>query len=160
MGLCLCGVGVLNGFNTGRHATLLGNFIVFLSAASFAAFTILGKRATRQHSSLTVTTFAYTGSAIGLAPVTLWFWPRFAFHVSTGAWVSVIFMALFPALIAYLIYYYALTYIPASRLSQFTYLQPLLATLMAVPLLGEHLTASVLAGGALVLGGVWVAERM
>ena len=89
MGLSLSGVAVLNGFNTGRHATLLGNFIVFLSAFCFAVFTVFGKRMTNRHGGLTVTTFAYVGSAIALAPLTLWYWPRFAFgHVSGGAWAA------------------------------------------------------------------------
>lgn len=161
MGLSLAGIAVLNGFNGGSHATLLGNFIVFLSAACFAVFTVFGKRVTRQHGGLTVTTFAYAASAVALAPLTLWYWPTFNFtSVSVGAWSAVLYMALFPSVIAYLIYYYALTHIPASRLSQFTYFQPLLASLVAVPVLGERLTPPVLCAGALVLGGVWVAERM
>ena len=41
------------------------------------------------------------------------------------------------------------TYAPASRVSAFSYLQPLLATIMAIPLLGENPTKS------LVLGGTW-----
>jgi drug/metabolite transporter (DMT)-like permease len=43
--------------------------------------------------------------------------------------------------------------------SAFSYLQPFFATLMAIPMLGEHLTAPLLAGGALVLAGVWTTER-
>jgi drug/metabolite transporter (DMT)-like permease len=30
---------------------------------------------------------------------------------------------------------------------------------MAIPILGEHLTRSLFAGGALVLSGVWMTER-
>ena len=50
------------------------------------------------------------------------------------------YMALFPSVICYLIYYYALSHIPASRVSAFAYLQPVLATIMAVVALGEHVT--------------------
>jgi drug/metabolite transporter (DMT)-like permease len=68
-------------------------------------------------------------------------------------------MAVFPSVVCYSIYYYALTYVPASRVSAFSYLQPLLAILMAIPLLGEQPTRSLMAGGALVLTGVFLAER-
>ena len=54
---------------------------------------------------------------------------------------SVGYMALFPSVVGYLIYYYALRASPASRVSAFSYLQPLLATVMAAFLLGEHAAA-------------------
>jgi drug/metabolite transporter (DMT)-like permease len=38
-------------------------------------------------------------------------------------------------------------------------LQPLLATLMAIPLLDEQPTKSLMMGGGLVLTGVFLAER-
>jgi DME family drug/metabolite transporter len=68
-------------------------------------------------------------------------------------------MVLFPSVVCYLIFYYALRHMAASRLVALAYLQPLLATLMAIVLLGERVTPAVGAGGALVLAGVWVAER-
>ena len=49
-------------------------------------------------------------------------------------------MGAFSSVLGYLIYYYALARIPASRMAAFQYLQPVFATLMAVVLLGEHLT--------------------
>ena len=52
-------------------------------------------------------------------------------HVSAAAWLSMLYMALFPSVLAYLIYYYALAHIPASRVSAFSYLQPVFATAMA-----------------------------
>ncbi len=64
----------------------------------------------KKHSSLTVTTIAYVGGALVLAPMTLWMSSHFDLtRVSAGAWWSLVYMAIFPAVIAYLIYYYALT---------------------------------------------------
>jgi drug/metabolite transporter (DMT)-like permease len=68
-------------------------------------------------------------------------------------------MAIFPSVLGYLIYCYALTQMPASRVSAFAYLQPLLATILAVPMLGESVNGSLTGGGTLVLIGVYVTER-
>ena len=68
-------------------------------------------------------------------------------------------MAVFPSVVCYSIYYYALTHVPASRVAAFSYLQPLLATIMAILLLGENTTAGLMSGGALVLLGVFIAEK-
>ncbi len=157
----LMGVAVLKSFErTSSGATWMGDLFIFLGGVSFALFTVFGKRATLRHDSITVNTFAYVGGALALSPVTIWAGWNFSFaQVGINGWLALAYMALFPSVIAYLIYYYALTRIAATRLSTFSYLQPLLATTMGVALLGEPLTAPVIAGGAVIFGGVYLAER-
>ena len=107
-----------------------------------------------------VNTFAYAGSAIAMLPITLGYSANFSFQrVTWMGWTSLLYMAIFPSVVCYSIYYYALTHAPASRISAFSYLQPLLAMLMAIVLLGERPTAAFVSGGALVLVGVFLAER-
>lgn len=161
MSVALGGVSVLN-VSPQKSAgnSLLGDAFIFLAALTFALFTVIGKRVSVRYGSITVNTFAYVGGALMLSPVTLWQAAGFSFHrVSAGGWASLIYMALFPSMVCYLIYYHALTQIPASRVSAFSYLQPLLATLMAVPALGETITGNLIGGGLLVLAGVWLTER-
>jgi drug/metabolite transporter (DMT)-like permease len=160
MAVALSGIGVLNLARTGGQATLAGDLLILGAGLSFALYTVVGKAVTARFGSITVNTFAYGGASLVLLPATIWSGRNFHWStVSLKAWLSLGFMALFPSLICYLIFYYALNYIPASRLSAFTYVQPLAATLMAVPLLGEPLTAGLAAGGALVVGGVYLSER-
>ena len=61
-----------------------------------------------------------------LLPVTLWAAARLppVPHAGAVAWLAAIYMALFPSVIAYLIYYYALARMTATRVSAFSYLQP------------------------------------
>jgi drug/metabolite transporter (DMT)-like permease len=161
MAIALVGVGVLKAFDPApARATWLGDFFIFLAALFFALFTVIGKEATSQYSSVTVNTVAYVAGGVALLPVTLWEAGRHSLaHVSAGAWLSVIYMALFPSVIAYLIYYYALAHLAASRVSAFSYLQPVFASAMGVAILGERLGAPVIAGGLVILSGVYLAER-
>jgi drug/metabolite transporter (DMT)-like permease len=141
-------------------ATPLGDGFCFLSVLGFAMFTVKSKQFTQRHSGLTAITVAYVGGAIALAPVTVWMGSRFDLaRVSAAAWLSLIYMAVFSAVIAYLIYYYALTYLPASRVSAVSYLQPVVATLFAVIVLGERISTVLIIGGILVLTGVVITER-
>lgn len=162
MFLALAGVIVLqmNSFS-GFSDTLTGDLYIFLAGVVFAGFTVRGKAEVHRLGGVTVNTFAYVGSGIALLPLTLWLGSDFDFtKVTWGAWLSLAYMAFIPSVICYLIYYYALARIPASRLAAFAYLQPLLAMLVAIPVLGEHPSESLLAGGAIVLAGVFVAERI
>jgi drug/metabolite transporter (DMT)-like permease len=141
-------------------ASLFGDAWILMAALSFALFTVFGKQITARHGSVTVNMFAYVGGAVMLSPLTLWYAWDFSFaQVSVKAWLSFVYMAVFPSLVCYLIFYYALTYIPASRVSAFSYLQPLLATSAAALIFGEPVTAGLVTGGALVLTGVFLAER-
>jgi drug/metabolite transporter (DMT)-like permease len=162
--IAISGVAILNALPSseppGRGPTLLGDFLVFLAASTFALFTVFGKHVSSRHSSITVNTFAYVSGALALTPLALWFGRDFPFgRVSMLGWISLAYMAFFPSVVCYLIYYYALTYIPASRVAAFNYLQPVLATLMAVVALGERVTWPLVAGGAVIFSGVYLTER-
>ncbi len=161
MALALAGVGLLQfSPSKGAATSVAGDFYIFLAAVTFALFTVMGKRVVGNFSSITINTFAYVGGGALLLPMTLWQSSGFPFHQLTWTtWASVFYMALFPSVLCYLIYYYALAHVPASRVSAFSYLQPLIATVLAIPLLGENPTTSLIAGGSLVLVGVFVAER-
>jgi drug/metabolite transporter (DMT)-like permease len=162
MGIALAGVALLVSQAQGQPggASLLGDALVFVAALGFAAFTVLGKRATVRHSSLAVNAFAFIGSALALLPFVWWRFRTFAFdRVTAAGWTSLIYMAVFPSVVCYLIYYYALTRVPASRVSAFSYLQPPLAAAMGVLFLGEHITTPLVAGGTVIFTGVVLTER-
>lgn len=143
-----------------REATLGGDLLVLCGMLTFALFTVGGKSLRRDFDGLTLNAFAHIGSAVLLAPVTYSAARRFDFaSVSAGTWAALCYMALVPSVIAYMAFSHALRHLPATRVSMFAYIQPVLATLFGVTLLGESVTAPVLAGGALIMAGVLVAER-
>jgi drug/metabolite transporter (DMT)-like permease len=159
--IALGGVAVLQlSSSKSGGATLVGDLLVYCAAFTFAVYTVRGKRETSKLGGVVVNTFAYVGTAVAMLPVTIGYSVAFDYSkVTWVAWTSLLYMAVFPSVICYSIYYYALTYVPASRVSAFSYMQPLLATLMAIPLLGEHPTKTLVMGGGLVLTGVFLAER-
>ncbi|MBI1791560.1 MAG: EamA family transporter [Acidobacteria bacterium] len=164
MTIALAGVLLLNVLPASRQPgagpSLLGDAFVFLAGLTFALFTVLGKQISRRHSAITVNAFGYVSGGLALAPLTYWASRDFSYsQVSAAGWVSLVYMALFPSVVCYLIYYYALQRISASRVSAFSYLQPALATLMAAVALGERVTLPVVAGGAVIFSGVYLAER-
>jgi drug/metabolite transporter (DMT)-like permease len=162
MFVALSGVAALQFGRTfkGKEASLLGDGLVLLGATMFAFFTVRGKQEARRLGAVTLNTFAYIGSGVALLPLTLRESVGFSFgSVSWIGWTSLAYMAVVSSVVCYLIFYYALTWVPASRISAFAYLQPLIATLLAMPLLGELPAKGLLLGGALVLLGVFIAER-
>ena len=155
------GVAVLQlGRSSTGGATLAGDLIMIVSTVALAAFTVFGKRLVASFGSVTLNLFAFGGGALLVLPVTAWDVPRTDLsHVSAFAWFGVAYMALFSSIAGYTIYAYALRHLAASRVSSVTYFQPLVATLMAAVFLRESPGPAFAGAAALVLGGVYVAER-
>lgn len=161
MALSFAGVGVLVS-EGGLHfhsGTLTGDLVTLGGTIGFAVYTVLGKRVARQYDTISMNTFNNLAGAVILLPLGVWR----ALHldwagVGWAGWSAVVYMALVTSVLAYLIFFWALRHMAASRLSAFSYLHPPLATLLGVLLLGEKLTRLLLIGGALILAGVYLTE--
>jgi drug/metabolite transporter (DMT)-like permease len=142
----------------GSSPTMLGDFFVLLCALLMAGMTIFTKR-WKPGESLSVVAVGYTAGAIAFAPVVWWQSLAFPLHAITPAiWAGILYMSALSSVVCYLIYNYALRYIAASRVAATQYMQPLLATMLAVMVLGERLTAPTIAAGGVIIAGVFVTE--
>ncbi len=155
-----CGVVVLQ-FSRGSsgEATRTGDAIMLLSVLLFAGFNLLGKPIAERVGSLRMNAITYAAAGLLALPVALWTMNRGA-HASLLTWMGVVYMAVGSSVGGYLIYAHALRHLPASRVSVVLYLQPLVASLMAILMLGERPGAGFLPAAALVLIGVYVVERL
>ncbi|MDZ7640123.1 MAG: DMT family transporter [Bryobacterales bacterium] len=141
-------------------ASWQGDLLAMCGSLTFAAFTVFGKQVTSRHKSVTINAFAYFGGALLLLPAVFWLAGGIDLStLSTRAWLAIAYMAVFPSVICYVGYFHALNYVSASRVAVFAYLQPAMATLMAVPLLGETVSSSLVLGGCIALLGVAITQR-
>lgn len=69
------------------------------------------------------------------------------------------YLAVFGSAVSFGLYFWLLSHLPATRLALMAYLIPLVATTVGVLFLGEVVTGRIVLGGALILGGVWLATR-
>jgi drug/metabolite transporter (DMT)-like permease len=146
----------------GGGPTLFGDLMNLLSTCAFAYFTVMSKPYRMRYGPVTVSTFSYVSGSLALLPVVLYYTWGKGFSLtsaSSAGWTALLYMAVFPAVIGYIIFYYALGFISPSRLSAFNYLQPPVATLLGVLFLAEPLTWWLLAAGTLILVGVGLTER-
>jgi len=78
---------------------------------------------------------------------------------SWRAWAAIVFLAIFGTAIALVLFYDGVRRIGAARTSVFINLVPVFAVALGVLLLGEALEASMLVGGVLVVGGIFLLNR-
>jgi drug/metabolite transporter (DMT)-like permease len=165
LGLLLAGCGVVvlqfsRGTSTaaGGGATWQGDAVMLISVVLFAGFNLIGKPLAERFGSMKMNAVAYAGAGVLAVPLVISHWTDGG-HASRLAWIGVAYMAAGSSVLGYLIYAYALRRLPASRVAVVIYLQPLLASLMAVAVLGERPGMGFVPAAAFVLSGVYTVER-
>jgi drug/metabolite transporter (DMT)-like permease len=163
MAICFLGAALLEtepGYP--NHSLLLaGDLITLASITGFAICAVLGKRVVHEFDAVSMNTFLLVTSAVLVSPVAL----RQGMHldwksVGWAGWTGMFYMAGVSAVAAYTVFYWVLRYMEASRVAAVNYIQPVLVISFSIPFLGERPTWHLLAGGVLVLVGVYLAERI
>jgi len=90
--------------------------------------------------------------------VALWFWP--AEPVRASAWLGFSYVSLFSMWLGFFAWYRGLALGGVVRVSQVQLLQPFLALLFAVPVLGERLKPPTLVFALAVMGVVFVGRKL
>lgn len=131
--------------------------LVLLSALATAAYFIASKRPLRHYSALEFTAYAIWAGTVPM----LFFAPGLVrqFPVAApSATLAVIYLGVFPAAVAYVLWSYALSRMPASLLSTFLYLSPVLAMFIAWVWIGEVPALLTVIGGLVAIIGVVIVQ--
>jgi drug/metabolite transporter (DMT)-like permease len=163
--LAFAGIAVMaseNGISP-HSPSVLGDAITMTGSIGFAMYMVLGKRLGGRYDPLTMTAFSHYAGALLVLPVAIYraFALGSAEHwhaIAWSGWAALSYMVIFSSAVAYLFYFWLLGYLEASQLSAFTYLLPVVATVLGILWLGEEGSWSQVLGGALALGGVYWIE--
>ena len=137
-----------------------GDLLVAGGVACFAYYTVHGKKLVEKYSSLQFNTYSFLAAALWLSPLLLFELTRLPWNqITWRGGCSLLYSATVGSAGAYLAQYYSLRWVKASRAAVFHYLQPPLATALGLLFFSETLTTRFLLGAALILAGVFVAER-
>ena len=139
---------------------LMGDIITLGGVIGFSAYAVLGKRIVAQYDSVAMNTFNCVAAALLLLPLTIRQCLHLDWHsVALSGWLGMIYMAVGSSVAAYTIFYWVLRYMTASRVGAVSYFQPVVVILLSIAFLGERPSRMLLEGTALVLVGVFLAER-
>jgi drug/metabolite transporter (DMT)-like permease len=144
----------------GARDVLAGDVLLLFAVISWALYAVGGKAYAARYGGLATGSVTLVLGTLLCAPVgiALADGGRLAALSGWGA-ASLAYLAVVTSVLAWLIYYWALGRAEASRVAIWSNLQPVLTALIAWAVYGEALTAPFVAGGAMVVAGVLLAER-
>jgi drug/metabolite transporter (DMT)-like permease len=129
---------------------------ILISALVGAGYTITGKKFLLRYSALSLTVYAFLFGSLGLLPFLTSSFLTEIISLSVRGWATVLFLALFPTVIGYFLWYVALEIKNASEISVFLYFIPVLSTVISYIFFHEQITVLFLFGGLLVIGGLLI----
>jgi len=138
---------------------VFGAFAVLLASFFGAFYTVLGKKLLEKYSPLSLSIYAILLGSIGLIPFINFSLFDEIINLSTIGWFSVLFLAIFPTVISYVLWYVALDIKPASELGVYLYLMPILSTFLSFILLNENITILFVFGGFLIIVGLIIVNK-
>lgn len=138
----------------------LGAACLVVNAVCFAVYTTLIRDLRARIDPLTITAGVNIAGAMVLVALAaaLDDWTLVPGLVARQ-WLAVGYLAVGCSVIAFFGLIYALSKLEAGRVSAWTYLEPPIALLFGVLLLGEAIGAASVIGGALIAAAVWVVSR-
>jgi drug/metabolite transporter (DMT)-like permease len=135
---------------------LLGTLITFGAPISWAVYTIVGKPLVHRCDPNLVTISAIIWGSVPL----VFFMPNMNIlkNLSAIGWGALTFLSLICTIFGFLVWSWALKKTEAARLGAIVYLIPLVTIVSGLLFLRESVTVGLLAGGAVLVAGVVLAE--
>lgn len=163
MAVALVGAIMLVGPNAsagapGGGGKLLGDSLGLASAVFYAAYQLVVKKARDQYSTARLMAWSTTVTGLALLPFALAapgnFWPAEA-----SGWLPLLALALVAQIGGQTVIAYAFAHLPASLSSVSLLIQPLTAAVAAWIIFSEAIGPIQMAGGALLLWGIYLSKR-
>ncbi len=143
----------------GPGASLTGDLLVIASALAASTGYVAGARAARGAGTWAVTFWGLALGGLVLLPVLpLVLEAEDLLQADGGVWLSLLYLAGVSSILAYAAWYWALGQGDMGRIGAIQFAQPVVGLVLAALVLGEALTWPLLLAGAVIIGGVALAQ--
>jgi drug/metabolite transporter (DMT)-like permease len=164
IGIALAAGGVIYLVNPSRadlsmQATA-GNLLIVSNSLLYAIYIVISKTLFERYGALNVITWIFLVGSVVTVPVGIYSLQQENLGaISTGVWLLILFIIIFPTVGAYYLNGWALTKVPPSTVAIYIYLQPLIAFGLAPLLLGEQSNYRTVIAAILIFTGVAVVTK-
>ncbi len=136
---------------------ILGDIMIFVNATSYGIYLVLVKSLMQKYHPFTVVKWVFSIGILfvfpfGIGELAAVDWSLF----KSSTWIAVAYVLIFTTFLAYFLNAYALKMVRASTVSIYIYLQPVLATLVAVLVQSDQLVLQKVVFGLMIFAGVYL----
>lgn len=146
--------------NADKESSILGDVLIVINAVSYAFYLILAKPLMVYYKPEQVIRWVFLFGAILIIPIGFKtthhiLWTSFLWH----HWVALAFVVIGSTFLSYLFMVYGLAKLGSTVVGTYMYTQPIFATIAAMVLFNEKLTAIKLLAAIFIFGGVYLVNK-
>jgi drug/metabolite transporter (DMT)-like permease len=144
-----------------KDGNILGNIFLVLATVAAVIQTIIGKKILNRVNPVSFTFWAFVIGAASFLPLAIYEYgtvPHLYQALDLRGYIGIAYGAVFSSAAAYGLYAWGLSKIKASDVSMFSYIDPVLGTLLGVLLLHEPITRYFVLGSFCIFTGILIAE--
>jgi drug/metabolite transporter (DMT)-like permease len=163
-GIALAGAGALlvvggEGFS-GTWRSLAGAMMIVGNCLSYSIYLVISKPTMGRLSARAVVARMFAIGTVLMLPIAAYsLWNERWADISPRAWLALAIVIAGPSAAAYLINAWTLRHADSSLVAAYTYVQPVIASILGAVFLGETIAATVYMAAMLIFAGVWLASR-
>jgi len=161
LGIIGAGFLVMNGRSVSLNSQgLLGDLLICVNSTSYAIYLVLVKKLIRKYKTLTVLKWVFTFGLIFIFPFTISDFTNANWSaIPLSIWSAIAFILIAVTVLTYLFNGYALKFVSASVVSIYIYLQPLLASIIALSFGKDSLNLTKIIAYLLIFSGVLMVSQ-
>jgi drug/metabolite transporter (DMT)-like permease len=160
-GVALLGVAVFEGLFAGHTTFHIGDGLTLISTLLFALFNVFSARVLDRYTPMAFVAITMTVGTIIILPGGLMHLIAQDYrHIPLIDWGIFAYAVLFPILLTYPVWSYAISQLGAARTSLFQYGTPVLAGLLSIAILHMRIEPHQILGTAICIGGMALSQLM
>ncbi len=145
----------------GIDGSVLGN--IFLAVATLGAVgqTLIGRKVLQKYNPTLFTFWAFLIGSLTFLPLAIFEviqTPLLYQQINTYGYIGIAYGALFSSVLGYGLFAWGLSKIQATDATMFTYIDPIIGTILGFILLNERISPMFLLGAVLIFSGIFIAE--
>jgi drug/metabolite transporter (DMT)-like permease len=137
-----------------EHAELPGVIAALLAPLMWAIGSLIARKHVTQTDPLSATVLQMLTSSLIFFPISLAIGESWEVHLTSRVVWAMLFLIVCGSAIVYAVYVWLLRKLPASRVTTYTYINPIVALILGYFILGEPISPEIIPATALILGGL------
>lgn len=144
----------------GMESSALGDFFVFINAASYGTYLVLAKPLFKKYQAITIIKWIFTFGIIMVMPFGVGQLDEVDWKgLDNDTWIALGYVVLMTTFFAYLFNAWALKKVTPTVVSFFIYLQPILASVIAIMIGKDELTRNKVIFALIIFIGVYLVSK-
>jgi drug/metabolite transporter (DMT)-like permease len=139
---------------------ITGNLFLFINALSYSIYFVMVKPLMEKYNSFTVMKWTFLFGFIFIIPFSTRAFTNVNWDAFSGyTWSALVYVIVATTFLAYLLIAYSMKFVNSSVASFYIYLQPVVASILAMVMYDEKLTAMKIASTLMIFTGVYLVSK-